>query len=132
MDIKALYKRLWQAPDGHVYFGWFCSEIPDHLFDVSKFLEVLYSVSEPQEIAGDIDKLVIAYFLEASSQTVRGTEAREMFETAEPVIWSEKKLVSCITYHSDLVLGYKRAMGLPIETLQERYFEHKRKNGEEP
>lgn len=132
MDIKGIYKRLWHAPDGHVYFGWFSKEIPDHLFDVSKFLEILYSATDPQEVAGDIDKLVIAYFLEASSEETRGTEAREMFATAEPVVWFEKKLVSCITYHGDLVLGYKRAMGLPIETLQERYFEHKRKNGEEP
>ena len=132
MDIKDIYKRLWHAPDGHVYFGWFSKEIPDHLFDVSKFLEILYSATDPQEVAGDIDKLVIAYFLEASSEETRGTEAREMFATAEPVVWFEKKLISCVTYHIDLVCEYKRVMGLPIQTVRERLNEYHLANGEEP
>ena len=66
MDVEEVYKRLWQAPNGHTYFGWFSDNYHDHLFDVSKMITLLYDTTTTEALAGDIDKLVIEYFLEAT------------------------------------------------------------------
>ncbi len=115
MDKREIYKRIWQAPDGNAYFGIFSDRYPDHLFNVTKFLYDFCDVDLPQEIAGNLNKLVIEYFLEATREDERCTSAKEMFDTADPVVWFRKRLMACITEDSELVNEYKRAMGLSIK-----------------
>lgn len=129
LEMDAIYKRIWHAPNGHAYFGWFNKSYPDHLFDLTQLLDFLYTVSVPGELAGDINKLVIGYFLEATANVKRCTSEEEMFETAEPVAWFAKRLFECVEYDSDLIDEYKRAMGLPIETAQQELERHKWLNG---
>lgn len=120
MEANDIYKRLWQAPDGHTYFGLFNDDYPDHLFDVSKLLNVLYATSYPEEIATDISKLVIAYFIEAAKTAMpEGSDPENVFNTADPVVWFINRLRECIVNNQKLINDYKSAMGLPIETTNE-------------
>jgi len=119
MDPKEIYKRIWQAPDGNAYFGIFSDGYPDHLFNVTEFLYTLYTVELPQEIAGDLNKLVIEYFLEATRKDDRCTSTKGMFDTAEPVVWFRNRIMKCIVDNWSLIDEYKKAMGLPVSTTRE-------------
>lgn len=120
MESQEIYHRIWQAPDGNAYFGIFTDRYPDHLFNVSEFLITLYQGTTPKDVSNDIDKLVVEYFLEGSSGDIdRCTEPKEMFETADPVVWFANNIMRCIVDDASLIDGYKRAMGLPIPTDRE-------------
>ncbi|ROS93567.1 hypothetical protein EEL40_13985 [Muribaculaceae bacterium Isolate-083 (Janvier)] len=129
MEAKEIYKRLWQTPDGHTYFGWFSDNYHDHLFDVSKLIMLLYDTTTTKELAEDIDKLVIEYFLEATKNDECWVpEPKKMFEVAEPPAWFANRLRKCIVTNSELIDDYKKAMNLPDETLEESYNRHKYMN----
>lgn len=129
MEATDIYKRLWQAPDGHTYFGWFSDNYRDHLFDVSKMIMLLYDSTTAAALAGDIDKLVIEYFLEASKNDESwDTAPKKMFETAEPVAWFADRLRDCLVDNADLLEGYRKAMKLPEESLEQGYYRHKKMN----
>lgn len=132
MDIKDIYNRIWHAPDGHAYFGRFSDCHQDHLFDVSKLLDLFYSDTLPEDVAGDIDRLVIAYFLEATTAYKHETPHNKLNEVAYPAEWVAERIRGCIVYNSTLVKAYKAAMGLPIESDEESYIRHKTLNGEPP
>ena len=129
MDVEEVYKRLWQAPNGHTYFGWFSDNYHDHLFDVSKMITLLYDTTTTEALAGDIDKLVIEYFLEATKNDEAWvTEPKKMFEIAEPPAWFADRLRKCIVTSSVLIADYKKAMKLPDESLEQNYYRHKKMN----
>ena len=116
MEAIDIYKRLWQAPDGHTYFGLFNDDYPDHLFDVSKLLNVLYATSYPEEIATDISKLVIAYFIEATKTTMpEGSDPENVFNTADPVVWFINRLRECIVNNRQWVSQLKPRMRVLID-----------------
>lgn len=132
MNITDFYKRIWQAPDGHAYFGRFSDYHQDHLLDVSKLLDLFYNNTIPEEVAGDIDRLVIAYFIEATTSFKRETPHERMNEIAYPAEWIAEQIRGCIVYNGNLIRDYKLAMGLPIESDAEVYVRHKTLNGEKP
>lgn len=119
MKEQDIHKRLWYAPDGHTYFGLFSDDYMDHLFDVSKFLETMYTITPPEEIASDTSKLIIAYVLAATS-TATGTEEPDTInQIVSPVEWFVRKLRDCVVYDCQLIDKYKQDMGLPIENHKE-------------
>lgn len=120
MKETDIYKRLWYAPDGHTYFGLFSDDYMDHLFDVSKLLETMYTITPPEEIASDTSKLIIAYVLAATS-TATGTEDPDTInKLVSPVEWFVRQLRNCIVFDCKLIKDYKEAMGLPYEEAREQ------------
>ena len=90
---------------------------------------LLYDTTTTKELAEDIDKLVIEYFLEATKNDECWVpEPKKMFEVAEPPAWFANRLRKCIVTNSELIDDYKKAMNLPDETLEESYNRHKYMN----
>lgn len=129
MGLIDIYKRLWVAPDGHVYYGEFSDEYRPHLFDVSSFIEVLYCDSIPGEVSEELNKLVVSYFLEATRSGLSETPKKEMNDIAAPVAWLASRLQDCLIFDEALVGKYKRAMGLPIEPSEDSLSRYKAMNG---
>lgn len=121
MTVADIKKRLWIAPNNHVYFGWFGEKYSDHLLDVSELLDMFYTVSIPAEVCGDIEKLVVSFFMEVTRlEGMDATiDADKAFRIAEPSVWFVRRLRHCIVDDSVLIDDYKKAMGLPIETYEE-------------
>lgn len=122
-------KRLWTAPNGHVYYGEFSDEYREHLFDVTKLLTILYCDTIPGEIPEEINKLVVSYFLEATREVKPCTPTEAMNKIAAPVAWLADKIQDCISSDRALIDDYKRAMGLPIEPAADVYSRYKDMNG---
>lgn len=80
-------KRLWTAPNGHVYYGEFSDEYRPHLFDVTELLTILYCDSIPGEIPEELNRLVVSYFLEATREVKPCTPTEAMNKIASPVAW---------------------------------------------
>lgn len=122
-------KRLWTAPNGHVYYGEFSDEYREHLFDVTELLTILYCDTIPGEIPEEINKLVVSYFLEATREVKPCTPTEAMNKIASPVAWLADKIQDCISSDRALIDDYKRAMGLPIEPAADVYSRYKDMNG---
>lgn len=131
MTLTDISKRLWQAPNGHVYFGMFGEWYEEHLFDVSEMLDTFYTTSIPAEVCGDIEKLVVCFFMELTRlDSMEATIAPdEAFRIAEPAVWFVRRLRRCIVGDVSLIEDYKRAMGLPSESYDEQKERFNRLNG---
>ena len=129
MRFIKVSKRLWTAPNGHVYYGEFSDEYRPHLFDVSTFIEVLYCDSIPGEVTEELNKLVVSYFLEATRHTQPETPKKEMNDIAAPVAWFARRIQDCLTFDETLIKGYQQAMGLPIEPGEDSFARYKNMNG---
>lgn len=129
MRFIDISKRLWTAPNGHVYYGEFSDEYRPHLFDVSEFIEVLYCDSIPGEVTEELNKLVVSYFLEATRHTQPETSKKEMNDIAAPVAWLAGRIQDCLIFDGALIADYQRAMSLPIEPAEDSFARYKAMNG---
>lgn len=129
MRYIEISKRLWTAPNGHVYYGEFSDEYRPHLFDVSTLIEVLYCDSIPGEVSEELNKLVVSYFLEATRHTQQETSSKDMNDIAAPVAWFAGRIQDCLIFDEVLIKGYQRAMGLPIEPAEDSFERYKAMNG---
>lgn len=130
MKMKAtdIYEKLWHAPNGHVYYGEFSDEYKDHLFDITTLITIFYCDSIPGEVPEELNQLVVSYFLEATREVKPCTPTEEMNKTASPVAWLADRIKDCIIFDGALIDDYKKAMGLPIESMNDSYARYRTMN----